>query len=188
MCAAKTKEAGWGGRVAIGHVTKLSNVPPDRLETVALMLADAGVALTVLPATDLFLMGRHQDHGHMRGVTPAHKLLGHRVNCSLSTNNVLNPFTPFGDCSLVRMANLYANICHVGGADDLAECIEMITRRSARLLRLADYGLDVGRSADFVILDAPDRIVAVTELAVPLFGFKRGRRTFTRKPAELHEP
>lgn len=187
MCR-KTREAGWGGRVAIGHVTKLSNAPPARLETIARMLADTGVALTVLPSTDLFLMGRDQDHGHMRGVTPAHKLLGHGVNCSLSTNNVLNPFTPFGDCSLVRMANLYANICHVGGFDDLAECIEMVTRRSARLLRLPDYGLAIGNPADFVVLDAPDRVVAVTELAAPLYGFKRGHRTFTRQPAELHWP
>ena len=26
------------------------------------------------------------------------------------------------------------------------------------------------------------------ELAVPMFGFKNGRRTFTRKPPELHKP
>ena len=38
---------------------------------------------------------------------------GGRVTIGRVTN-VLNPFTPFGDCSLVRMANLYANVCHVG--------------------------------------------------------------------------
>ncbi len=184
----KTKAAGWGGRVAIGHVTKLSNVSPERLAEVARMLADAGVALTVLPSTDLFLMGRHQDHGAMRGVTPAHKMLGHGVNCSLSTNNVLNPFTPFGDCSQVRMANLYANICHVGRFDELEECLEMVTHRPARLMRIPDYGIAVGLAADLVVLDAPDRVAAVTELASPLYGFKRGRRTFTRKPPVLHRP
>lgn len=187
VCA-KAKEAGWGGRVAIGHVTKLSNVSPGRLAEVAAMLADAGVALTVLPSTDLFLMGRHQDHGAMRGVTPAHKLLGHGVNCSLSTNNVLNPFTPFGDCSQVRMANLYANICHVGRFDELEECMEMVTNRPARLMRIVDYGIAVGRAADLVVLDAPDRVAAVTTLASPLYGFKRGRRTFTRQPPVLHRP
>ena len=63
----------------------------------------------------------------MRGVTQAHKLLHHGVNCSLSTNNVLNPFTPFGDCSLMRMANLYANICQVGQRADMRECFNMVT-------------------------------------------------------------
>jgi cytosine/creatinine deaminase len=94
----------WGGRVAIGHVTKLSALAPDQLERAARRLAGAGVAVTVLPATDLFLTGRDFDRNVPRGVSPAHRLMAYGVNCSISTNNVLNPFTPFGDCSLVRMA------------------------------------------------------------------------------------
>ena len=121
----------------------------------------------------------------MRGVTPVHKLLHDGVNCSISTNNVLNPFTPFGDCSLIRMANLYAN---VGAPSDIIECFEMVTNRSARLMRLDDYGLEIGNSADLVILDCTDRATAVAELVQPLWGFKRGRRTFSRDPVVLHRP
>src|SRR6266545_5235351 len=176
----------YGGRVAIGHVTKLSATPAERFEGVAKRLADTGVALTVLPATDLYLMGRHMSHNVMRGVTPAHRLLHTGVNCSLSTNNVLNPFTPFGDCSLIRMANLYANICQVGARADIRECFNMITSRSAALLRLRDYGIAVGRSADLVVLDCMEPEVAVAELVAPMYGFKRGRHTFTRQPAVLH--
>jgi cytosine/creatinine deaminase len=61
----------------------------------------------VLPATDLFLMGRDRELHVPRGVAPVHRLLDQGVTCALATNNVLNPFTPFGDCSLIRMANLY---------------------------------------------------------------------------------
>jgi cytosine deaminase len=183
-----TERHRWGGRVAIGHVTKMALLAPERFDPLARRLADAGVAVTVLPSTDLFLMGRGQRHTSVRGVLAAHELLRHGVNCSLSTNNVLNPFTPFGDCSLVRMANLYANICQVGARDGLRECLEMITSRSARLLRLPDYGIAIGKPADLVVLDCTTREQAVAELAVPLYGFKRGRRSFTRAPAELHRP
>ncbi|MGX1307009.1 cytosine deaminase [Amorphus suaedae] len=179
---------GRGGRTAIGHVTKLAYIAPERLEAVAARMADAGVALTVLPSTDLFLMGRDRDHARTRGVAHAHELLHHGVNCSLSTNNVLNPFTPFGDCSLLRMANLNANICHVGAAADIAECFNMVTTRSARLMNLTDYGLEVGKSADLVVVDGPTPQAAVAELAPVLHAFKRGRRTLTRQPAELHFP
>jgi cytosine deaminase len=176
----------WGGRVAIGHVTKLSTAPPEDFSRCARRLADAGVALTVLPSTDLYLMGRHMQHSVMRGVTDAHRLLHHGVNCSLSTNNVLNPFTPFGDCSLVRMANLYANICQVGSAHDIKECFNMITTRSAKLMNVEDYGLQVGKPADLVVLDAESSQQAVAELSPVLFAYKRGRRTVTRQPAVLH--
>src|SRR5215212_8158465 len=168
----QTEKYRYGGRVAIGHVTKLSGAPPALFDKCAKRMADAGVALTVLPSTDLYLMGRHQDHSVMRGVAPSHKALRHGVNCSLSTNNVLNPFTPFGDCSLVRMANLYANICQVGARRDIAECFAMITTRSAALLRLADYGLEVGKSADLVVFDCAEPDAAVAELVAPLCAFK----------------
>jgi cytosine deaminase len=178
----------WGGRVTIGHVTKLSGAPPELFEKCAKRMADAGVALIVLPSTDLYLMGRHMQHSVMRGVTEAHKLLHHGVNCTLSTNNVLNPFTPFGDCSLVRMANIYANICQVGSAHDTRECFNMITTRSAKLMNLKDYGLEVGKPADLAVLDAEMPEQAVAELSPVLWAFKRGRRTVTRTPAVLHRP
>lgn len=89
----QTERHRWGGRAAIGHVTKLSAIGGDQLSAVARRLAEAGVAVTVLPATDLFLMGRGHDHSIPRGVAPAHRLIGHGVTCSLATNNVLNPFT-----------------------------------------------------------------------------------------------
>jgi cytosine deaminase len=184
----QTEKHKYGGRVAIGHVTKLSAAPPALLEKCARRMADAGVALTVLPSTDLYLMGRHQDHSVMRGVAASHKLLHHGVNCSLSTNNVLNPFTPFGDCSLVRMANLYANICQVGARGDIRECFNMISSRSAKLMNLKDYGLAPGCFADIVVLDATSAEDAVAELAPVLYVFKRGRKTVSRARAELHRP
>jgi cytosine/creatinine deaminase len=184
----KTVAYGWGGRVAIGHVTRLSTVERPRFDAIARRLADAGVAVTVLPGTDLYLTGRQHEHSVLRGVVPAHRLLGAGVNCTIATNNVLNPFTPYGDASLIRQANLYANVCHVGRKSDLAECLAMITTRAARLMRLADYGIAVGRSADLVVLDCATEDAAIAELAAPLYVFKRGRRTVTRAPAELHRP
>jgi cytosine deaminase len=176
----------WGGRVAIGHVTKLSAIDHSRLREIGRRLADAGVAVTVLPA-DLFLMGREHDHHVPRGVAPAHRLLAHGVICSLATNNVLNPFTPFGDCSLIRMANLYANTAQIGGSRGLRECFDMITTLPARLMNAAGYGVAVGHPADLV-LDSSDPAMAVAELAPPLLGYKRGRRSFTRTAATLHKP
>src|SRR5262249_52443457 len=84
------------------------------------------------PTTDLFLMGRDRDHAVVRGVADANLLCTHGVNCSLSSNNILNPATPYGDCSLIRMANLYANVLQVDRRERLRECFGMLTDRSAR--------------------------------------------------------
>jgi len=177
-----------GGRVAMGHVTKPSALPLAEQQTIASKLADAGVAVTVLPATDLFVLGRHADHNVPRCVADANMYAEAGCNCSLSTNNVLNPFTPLGDCSLVRIANLHANVLQVGQKERLAELFNMISERSARLLNLSDYGIKVGNPADVVIIDAGSPADAVARIAPTLAVFKNGRQTVRRQRAELIRP
>jgi|SRR5579862_60924 cytosine deaminase len=177
-----------GGRVTVGHMAKLSMLPPERLAAIARRMADAGVAVTVLPLTDLFVMGRDQDHNIRRGVADAHFLLAHGVNCSLSTNNVLNPVTPYGDCSLIRMANLHANVLQAALPEDLRECFAMLTRRSAQLLNISDYGLEIGHPADIVVIDATTSEQAIAQIRPPLAVWKRGRQTVIRHPPQLLRP
>jgi cytosine/creatinine deaminase len=183
-----TEQYGLGGHVAVGHMCKMAALPPDALKRQARRLADAGVAVTVLPATDLFMMGRDQEFNVRRGVVDANLLAEHGVNCSISTNNVLNPFTPYGDCSLLRMANLHANVLQVSHSHRLAECFRMLTDRSARLLNLRDYGIAIGNPADLVVIDAQSPEQAVAEICQPLAVFKHGRQTVTRRLPELHRP
>jgi cytosine/creatinine deaminase len=183
-----TEKYGWEGRVAIGHVTKLASMPLPDMEAVAHRMAQAGVSLTVLPSTDLFLMGRDQAFNVRRGVVDANRLIGEGVNCSLSSNNILNPFTPFGDGQLMRQGNLYANTVQRGDREELAQVWSMFTTRSAALMRRQDYGIAVGNPADFVVVDATDAVDGLREIAPTLLGYKAGKRTYMRERAKLLRP
>ena len=183
-----TKKYRLGGRVAVGHGCKYALLPPRDLRELASKIGDAGVAVTVLPATDLYMMGRDQDHDIRRGVADANVLVENGVNCSISSNNILNPFTPLGDGNLVRIANMQANVCQIGQAHRLRECFAMLTERSARLMNLKDYGIAVGNPADIVIFDAAMPDEAIAEVRAPLAVFKHGVHTVTRPRAELHRP
>jgi len=176
------------GRVAIGHVTQLSALKSMDFEAESHRLADADIALTVLSSTDLFLMARDATRLVPRGVTLVHTMLRHGVNGSLATNNVLNPFTPFGDCSLIRMANLYANIAQIGDQKGLEDCFDLVSSRPAAFMKLHDYGLVVGNPATIVVLDSEDKSSTIAELYHPLFAYKNGRRIFTRQETIIHRP
>ncbi len=183
----QTDRRNYGGRVAIGHATKLSALPPERMKAATAQLAKAGVAVTVLPATDLYLMGREATHNAPRGLTLAHKLAGDGVVCSVATNNVLNPFTPFGDASLLRMANFYANVAHAS-VSDFDTCLDLVTDLPARLMNLGDYGIEIGNPADLIVLDTRDSRFAIAELPDIVMGFKAGRQTFERQRPSLFRP
>jgi cytosine deaminase len=183
----RTEATKRGGRVAIGHVTKLSAMSREAFENAATRLAGAGVAVTALPATDLYLMGRDHVADRPRGVTAVHLLAARGVACSVATNNVENPFTPFGDLSLMRMANLYANVAQVG-PNGFPACLDLVTDGAARVMGLKDYGLRVGAIADLVVMDAESAEAAFAALAQPLWGLKRGRPSFDRPAATLLRP
>ena len=178
----------WGGRVAVGHVGKLATMPFKDLDTVARRMADTGVAATVLTATDLYLGGRHTDHNVPRNVVDLNFLTERGVTCSVGTNNILNPFTPFGDGQLLRQVNMHAIVTQRGNDDEVQTLWDMTTATAAKLMRKDDYGIEVGRPADLVVLDASDSVTALRTVAPVLAAWKNGRRTVTREPVKLHKP
>jgi len=180
----QTHNFGWQGRVCVGHMSKLSMLTTNALETIAGRLVEADIAVTVLPSTDLYLMGRDYTHAIPRGVAPVHKLKALGVRCSISTNNFLNPFTPFGDASLVRMANLYANVAQIGDQQSLHDCFQMVSDDAAQILGMQSV-IEPGQPATFVAVDCSSESDAVATIAPPLWGMKRGVFTFDRPRACL---
>lgn len=183
-----TEKYKWGGRVAVGHLGKMATMPFKDLDKVARRMADAGVAATVLTATDLYLGGRHTDHNVPRNVVDLNFLTERGVTCSIGSNNILNPFTPFGDGQLLRQINMHAIVTQRANDDEVKALWDMGTSSAAKLMRKDDYGIKVGGPADLVVLDASDSIAALRSTAPVLAAYKRGRRTVTREPVRLHRP
>lgn len=183
----ETKRRHYQDRVSVGHVTKLSAMAPSTVTELAEQMAAAGIAVTVLPATDLFLTGRAADRLVPRGVAPANLLRAAGVVTAIASNNILNPFTPYGDGSLNRMANLLANVAQLSRDQDLDAAFAMVTSDAARLLGVP-HGLHEGAAADIVLIDAPDAAAAVREIAPVIAGWKRGIKTFSRPRPVLLRP
>ena len=184
---AETMRRGYQHRVSLGHVTKLSAMPLRQVDEIGDQLATAGIAVAVLPATDMFLLGRNTDRLVPRGIAPAMRLAERGVRVVAATNNILNPFTPYGDASLCRMANLFANAAHLSRDDDMIAAFDMVSTNAARLLgRGAE--VEIGAPADIVVLDAPGRSAAIRQICQPVAGWKNGRQTFSRPAPILLRP
>ena len=175
-------------RVTVGHVTKLSTLPRDKLLIIAEKMSLAGVHLTALPSTDLFLMGREFDHNIPRGVAPLMPLSKAGVNCSISSNNIENPFTPYGDCSQVRQANLFANIAQLATKMELVQCLDWVSSDSAKLMRIEHYGLFLNMPADAIFFPVKERAEIIATIQSPSLGIKNGKVTFSRNDAIMYPP
>ena len=158
----ETLAQGWQGRVAVGHLTELAALDEVTGDGIIAGLAEARIGVIVLPATDLYLMGRSDAFNIRRGLAPLRRLLRAGVPVALATNNVRNPFTPVGTADLAHLTFLAAVAGHMGSDADLRDLLRMVTEHPARILRRERSGIAVGGRADVVLWDAerPEDIAA----------------------------
>jgi cytosine deaminase len=163
------------GRVSLGHLCMLDVLEPTHRARIVDRLREAAIHVISLPATELHVKARGDRMRTWRGVTRIAELRDAGVSVSISTNNIVNPFTPYGHPDLLRQALVTAMAAHLGNLEDLAWLPETITVNPARALGLEGYGLAEGCRADLVVLDARDAAQAITEQAEKLYVLKGGR-------------
>jgi cytosine deaminase len=173
--AEQTIRRGMQGRVTLGHLCTLDVLEPEHRARVIDKLREAGISAISLPATELHVKARADTSRTWRGITRLGELHAAGVTVALSTNNIVNPFTPYGHPDLLRQALVAAMAGHLGNLDQLAWLLDLITTQPARILGLHDYGLDEGCRADLVVLDAASAAQAITEQAEKLWVLKAGR-------------
>lgn len=174
--ARKTIELGYQGRVALGHVTSLASLPRKRLAPLIGLLREADITIVTLPATDVYLGGRNDVVNPRRGLAPVRALSDSGVNVAYSSNNIRNAYTPFGKADPLQIGNLLAHLVQYGTPDQQRKILKMSTHNAARAVGLADdYGLAVGKPADFMILDTLSIGDAILDMPARSWVFKRGR-------------
>lgn len=183
----KTIKEGYQGRVSVGHLTSLGALPKERLKPIIEKINEAGISVMNLPATDLHLGGRKDEYNVRRALTPVRALRDGGVNMCIATNNIRNPFTPYGNGDLIQIAMLAIPTAHLGGADDLPTVLPMITTSPAKALGLKDYGLEVGKKADMVLLDTMSVKEAIIDIPDRLYVIKNGKITVeTEKKIKIY--
>jgi cytosine deaminase len=173
--AEQTIARGLQGRVTLGHLCTLDVLEPAYRARVIDTLRQAQIHAISLPATEMHVKARNDTQRMWRGVTRLGELRAAGVNIAISTNNIVNPFTPYGHPDLLRQALITAMVAHLGNLDQLDWLLELITLNPARALGLEDYGLAAGCRADLVVLDAANPAQAITEQTEKLWVLKAGR-------------
>ncbi len=164
------------GRVTTGHCVSLSFMDDAQAAATIDLVAQAGISVITLPSCNLVLMGRGRTPAP-RGITRVKQLLARGVNVCAASDNVGDPFNPFGNYDALQMANLTAHTAHMTGDAELMTCIDMVTANPARAFGQPTT-LIVGAPADFVIVDATRVRDAITQVPARVAVFKQGVATW----------
>jgi cytosine deaminase len=162
LIVAEATRRGMGERVLCGHACSLS-IRPDAPKAID-ALARSGVALTVMPTTNLYLQDMAPGRSpRLRGLAPAQDLRAAGVSVVLGTDNVCDPFYPLGIHDPLESLRLATPAAHLPPGD----WIDAITTAPARALGLSSQRPAIGEPADFLLLPAPDILSALARPGVP---------------------
>lgn len=171
--AEMTIQHGMQGRVTAGHCCSLAFVDDEVAKRVIGKVAEARINIVTLPSCNLVLMGRNISPTP-RGTTPVKQLLAAAVNVCAASDNVRDPFNPFGSYDLLQIANLNAHVAHMTGEAELYESLAMVTSRATECVGAGSGKIEVGAPADCVVVDCEQMIETVLTPPRRLAVYKRG--------------
>jgi len=145
---------GFLNRITCGHACSLSVQPSEQAQATLALLAQAGITLTALPTTNLYLQGSWSETPVPRGITRLREARAAGVRTCIANDNVADPFFPYGCYDPLEAWALGVQAAHLAPAEDW---LDTVTVAPAQAMKLAwDGRFAPGAPADFIVLDARD--------------------------------
>ena len=184
VMAKETIVRGMQGRVTASHTTAMHNYNNDYAFKLIGILKRAEMNMITNPFDNSVLQNRTDGYPRRRGHTRVDELVSRGVNVSIGHDSIMDPWYPLGKGSMLQAANLLVHTAHLSGYQQIVDLLDMITVNSAKTLGVShEYGIEAGKPADLIILDATSEFDAIRLMSECLFVIRRGSVISEAKPA-----
>ncbi|MFZ4452929.1 amidohydrolase family protein [Salibacterium aidingense] len=173
--AEKTMQTNYQGRVTVDHLCSLAAMEKNKAIRVIQKMKEAELMAITLPAANMYLQGRDDEGLVRRGTTRIGEIRDYGIPLAAASDNVCDPFHPFGRADLLQIAQLTGYTGHMGGREDLPELVKMITTIPKQIMGISGKGLSIGEEATFVMFDAQTLGELFAELPQTRAVFGKGR-------------
>ncbi|KVZ78493.1 cytosine deaminase [Burkholderia ubonensis] len=189
VLAEEARVRGMGARVTASHTTAMGSYDNAYCSKLFRLLTRAGLNFISCPTESIHLQGRFDTFPKRRGVTRVAELDRAGINVCFGQDSIKDPWYPLGNGNILRVLDAGLHICHMMGYEDLQRCLDFVTDHSATALQLGErYGLEVGRPANLVVLDADSDYDALRRQAKAALSIRGGRVIMRREPERIDYP
>lgn len=171
-CAIRT---GLGSRVAASHTTAFGSYNNAYAVKLLGFLRRTNINFIANPLINITLQGRTDTYPKRRGVTRVKELWQQGTNVSLGHDCVQDPWYCLGTGNMLDVAMMGLHVCQMTGMEEINACYDMVTWNGAKTLNLAEYGVEVGKPANLIVLDAIDRYDALRRRATVRYVISQGK-------------
>jgi cytosine deaminase len=177
-------ERGFGPRATASHTTAMHSYNGAYTYKLFGLLKKANINFIANPLINITLQGRFDTYPKRRGLTRIKELWQAGINVSLGHDDIMDPWYSLGTGNMLQVAHMAVHAAHMTGRREVVECVEMVSTRSAVTLQIEDqYGIEVGKPASFILVDADDKWDLMRRLPPCRYVFSHGRLVSETQPA-----
>ncbi len=159
--ANETQRLGLQGRVTGSHLTSMHSMDNYYVSKLIPLMVEAGVHAIPNPLINIMLQGRHDSYPKRRGQTRVRELRDAGIIVGFGSDCVMDPWYSLGKADMLDVAFMGLHVGQLSSRADMEWCFDAVTENSSRIMDLDGYGIAKGCKANFVLLQAKDKIEAI---------------------------
>ena len=145
------------------------------------LFQQSGLNFISLPTENAYLQGRQDSYPKRRGLTRVKELWESGINVCFGQDSINDPWYPVGNGNLMNILDNGIHLAQTMSFDELDRCLDLITYNGAKTLNVeGQYGIEEGKPANFLVLDADTPFEAVRQRADVLASIRNGEYLFKR--------
>lgn len=178
---------GIGTRTAASHTCSFGSADNAYAFRMMGLFQKSGLNFIALPTENAYLQGRQDTYPKRRGLTRVKEFWESGINVCFGQDSINDPWYPAGNGNLMNILDNGIHLAQTMSFDQLDTCLDLITFNGAKTLNIEDqYGIEAGKPANFLVLDATTPFEAVRQRADVLASIRNGNYLF-KKPEPSYE-
>ena len=182
VVAACAVRSGMGSKVTASHTTAFGSYNNAYARKLMGLLMRSQINFIANPLINITLQGRTDTYPKRRGVTRVKELWQAGLNVSLGHDCIQDPWYNLGTGNMLDVAQMAVHVCQMTGISEIDACFDMVTTHGAKTLHLNNYGIEVGKPANLIVLDAKNRYDAIRRRATVTEVISQGKLLSVTEP------
>ncbi|MDD6071878.1 MAG: cytosine deaminase [Clostridiales bacterium] len=177
---------GIGSKTAASHTCSFGSADNSYAFRMMKLFMRSGINFISCPTENIYLQGRQDSYPKRRGLTRVKEFNDLGINVCFAQDSMSDPWYPLGNGNMMNILDHGIHIAQMMSPEEIENALDLVTVNGAKTMNLSEsYGIEEGKPANFIVIDAKNEFDAVCERADVLASIRNGEYLFKKEPAKF---
>lgn len=171
----------YGTRTTASHTCSFGSADDSYAFRMFDLFKRSGISFIACPTENAYLQGRQDTYPKRRGLTRVKEFLEREIPVAFAQDSINDPWYPMGNGNMMNILDNGLHLAQIMAPHEIETALDLISYQGARCLSIEDsYGLNLGKDANFIILDGDSPYDVIRNRAEVLASVRKGEYLFKK--------